>query len=170
MAWVYVKIRALEWIIEATGVEEQEPDPERATELAGEFAAVANDDAADELARRIWEHDAASPLGWFNYARVLLDRSLEREPMLAYLAAAVMREGDVEAWVNVALLADGLGDYDLFLASAITGDRLNENRYMEEFARQVREHVSDLGDRDALITGLREAIARPSSAAPAHPA
>lgn len=167
VAWIHVKVRALAWIIEATGFEEQEPNPESATELAGDFEDV-DEGAADELARRIWESDAASPLGWFNYARVLLDRGLAEEAMLAYLTAAVMREGDVEAWVNVALLAGGLEEYDLFISSAITGDRLNKPGYMDEFARQAREQISDLADRQALLTGVRAAIAAASEAPPVN--
>jgi tetratricopeptide (TPR) repeat protein len=157
-AWIYVKVRALSWVIAATGIEEQEPDRETANELAGEFVNVTDRDA-DELADQIWQRDAASPLAWFNYAMVLLDRDLPEEAMLSYLTAAVMREGDVEAWVNVGLLAAGLEDHDLFIASAITGDRLNQNVYMAEFARQARPQISDLADREALITGVREAIA-----------
>jgi hypothetical protein len=135
-AWIYVKVAALGWVIEATRIEEQKPDRQTAIELAGEFVDVSDGDA-DELAARIWERDAASPLGWFNYARVLLHRDLPEEAMLSYLTAAVMSEGDVEAWVNVGLLAVNLEDEDLFAASAITGDRLNPNDYMEEFVRQV---------------------------------
>lgn len=157
-AWIYVKVRALNWVIEATGIEEQQPDRETANELAGQFVNVTDRDA-DELADRVWQRDAASPLAWFNYARVLLDRDLPEKAMLSYITAAVMREGDVEAWVNVALLAAGLEDHDLFIASAITGDRLNQNVYMAEFARQARLQIRDLADREALITCVREAIA-----------
>jgi tetratricopeptide (TPR) repeat protein len=164
-AWIYVKGEALNWVIEATGIERQEPDHETATRLAGEFTDVA-DAEADEFARRIWERDAASPLGWFNYARVLLDRDLPEEAMLSYLTAAVMSEADVEAWVNVGLLAINLEDEDMFIASAITGDKLNPNDYMDGFARQLRLEVSDVASRGALITLVKEAIAEVGGASP----
>jgi len=166
MAWIYVKTRALNWAIQTTGIEEQEPDSKRATELAGEFDDELSDAATDDLARQIWNCDALSPLGWFNWAWTRYRRDLPEDAMSSYVIAAVMREGDVEAWVNVTMLAGSLGDHDLFLASAVTGDRLNRHTYLEEFARQARETVSDLTEREEMITAVRSAIAAASENAP----
>jgi hypothetical protein len=78
--------------------------------------------------------------------------------MHAYLTAAVMREGDIEAWVNVAILAGNTGDSDLFTASAITGDRLNKGHYMTEFVRQLRATIADADVREEMLVLLRRTI------------
>ena len=158
-AWIYVKRRALTWVIEATGIEHQDrPNPAAANELAGRWAELEGDEAADELAAQVWELDAVSSLGWFNRGRDLLDGGLEDDAIHAYLTAAVMREGDVEAWVNVAILAVNLNDPDLFVTSVITGDRLNKGRYMSEFVRQLRATVPNVGEREEILALVREAI------------
>jgi tetratricopeptide (TPR) repeat protein len=156
-AWIYCKQRALSAVMETTGIERQERQPEAATELAGQVVSE-NVGEHDEIAGRTWGLDAVSSLGWFNQARTLLDRGSTEAAMLAYLTAAVMNEGDVEAWVNVALLAMQTESYDLLAASAITGQRLNDNSYMGEFARQVRGQVDDPADREELIAAVREAL------------
>jgi tetratricopeptide (TPR) repeat protein len=157
-AWVYVKTRALSWVIETTGIEEQEPNPEAANELAGRWRETQSDEDADVLAAQVWELDAASSLGWFNRARDLLDRGLEGDAMHAYLTAAVMREGDVEAWVNIAILAVSVDDPELFAASAITGARLNKDSYMAEFMRQLRATVPDVAGREEMLALVRQTI------------
>jgi tetratricopeptide (TPR) repeat protein len=164
-AWIYLKARALSWVIEATGIEEQDRDPASAEELAGRSGEVEGDKELDELAAQVRERDAVSSLGWFNRARDLLDRGLEGDAMHAYLTAAVMREGDVEAWVNVALLSGNVNDTDLFATSAITGNRLNQDRYMGEFVRQLRKTVEDAGVREEMLAAVRETI---KSARPVH--
>lgn len=154
-AWVYVKVRALEWVIRTTGIELQERDSEAAEELAGQWEGLGPKDA-DELATRVWECDAVSSLGWFNRARDFLDRDLTEEAKHAYLTAAVMHEGDVEAWVNVAILAGQSEDNDLFVTSAITGHRLNQENYMGEFARQLRATVPDPASREKLLSVMKQ--------------
>lgn len=156
-AWIYVKVRALSWIIEATGIEEQDRNREAAEELGGRSSEMEHK-GADELAAQVWERDAVSSLGWFNRARDLLDRRHEEEAMHAYLTAAVMHEGDVEAWVNVAILAINVGDADLLFMSAVTGDRLNKEHYMGEFARQLRETVPDVAGREDMLASVKQAI------------
>lgn len=150
-AWVYVKRRALEWVIRSTGVERQARAPDAAEQLAGKWHDVDTPKAGDALAAEVWEQDAVSGLGWFNRARDLLDRDLESDAMHAYLTTAVMQEGDVEAWVNVAILAINVDDPDLFAASAITGRRLNSESYLTEFSRQLRLMVADLSARDNML-------------------
>jgi hypothetical protein len=157
-AWVYVKEQALSWVIETTGVEEQARKRTAAEALAGGRLREVDFEEADEVAAQVWELDAISSLGWFNRARDLLDRGLFRGAMYSYLTAAVMREGDVEAWVNVALLAGELEDVDLFVASAVTGSRLNEERYMAEFVRQLRKSVADVEVREEMLAAVRNAI------------
>jgi tetratricopeptide (TPR) repeat protein len=157
-AWIYVKYRALTWVIWATGIEEQNPDPEAANEVAGRFSEIESDEDADELAERVWELHAVSPLGWFNHARVLLDRGREEDAMHAYLTAAVMRERDVEAWVNVAVLAAKLDNGSVFNSSVITGNRLNQDLYMAQFARHLRKTVSEAAVREQVLRGVRETI------------
>lgn len=158
-AWIYVKARTLEWVIEATGIEQQDsPDAAAANELAGRWSEIDSEQDADELAARVWELDAVSSLGWFNRGRNLLDRRRDDDAMHAYLTAAVMREGDVEAWVNVAILAFNLGDHDLFITSVITGNRLNEGTYMAEFVRQLRPTVPDAAHRAEILALVRQAI------------
>ena len=157
-AWIYVKARAVRWVIDATGVDEQKPNPAAANDVAGRWGEIESGKAADALAAQVWELDAASPLGWFNRGRDLLDRGRDEDAMHAYLTAAVMREGDIEAWVNVAILAINLDDHDLLAASAITGDRLNKGDYMTEFVRQLRSTVSDAADRERMLTLLQHAI------------
>jgi tetratricopeptide (TPR) repeat protein len=158
-AWAYVKGRALSWVLEATGIEEQDRNPEAATKLAGDRTHQdAVDEEADDIAARVWKHDAVSALGWFNRARDLLNRGLEEDAMQAYLTAAVMSEGDVEAWVNVAILSGNVGDIDLFVASAVTGNRLNEERYMGEFVRQLRKTVPDVEARKEMLAAVRGTI------------
>ena len=148
-------------MIDATGIEQQDcPNPAAANELAGRRTEIESDDA-DELAARVWELDAVSSLGWFNRGRDLLDRGLEYDAMHAYLTAAVMREGDVEAWVNVAILALNLGEPELFVTSAITGERLNKGDYMVEFARQLRATVADAAVREEMLALVRQAIESP---------
>lgn len=154
-AWIYVKARALSWVIEATGIEEQDPNAEAANELAGRWSEVESDEDADQLAAQVWELDAASSLGWFNRGRDMLDRGLHEDAMHAYLTAAVMREGDVEAWVNISILAADRDDGDLFVASVITGDRLNKDTYMAEFVRQLRATVADVAGREEMLAAVR---------------
>jgi tetratricopeptide (TPR) repeat protein len=161
-AWVYVKTRALTWVLRATGIEEQDPNPKAANEVAGRFAEIESDRDADELAERVWELHAVSPLGWFNRARDLLDQGREEDAMHAYLTAAVMREGDVEAWVNVALLAGNLGDSDLFATSVISGERLNDDRYMGYLVNHLRKTVPDPGVREEMLRAVRKTIAAAS--------
>jgi tetratricopeptide (TPR) repeat protein len=155
-AWAYSKARAIEWIVKTTGIEMQDPDPDAANQLAARWPEVDSPEGQDQLASDVWRRDAASSLGWFNRARDLLDRGRESEAMHAYLTAAVMREGDVEAWVNVALLAVNTRDDDLFFASVLTGHRLNPESYMNEFSRQLRATSEDLAFRDEILQGVRE--------------
>ena len=155
-AWAYVKTRALSWMLNATGIEVQDRRTESASELAGRWAEMEPAGASEELASQVWRLDAMSALGWFNHARDLLDRGLEAEAMHAYLLAAVMQEGDVEAWVNVALLASNTDDDELFAASVISGHRLNRESYLAEFARQLRTTVGDLSLRNELLDAVRE--------------
>ena len=157
-AWIYVKARALSWVIQATGIEEQRREVDRANELAGGFSSSEGEEDADDLASRVWDLDAASPLGWFNRARDLLDRGREEDAMHAYLTTAVMQEGDVEAWVNVAILAMNVGDADLFETSVITGDRLNKGEYVRGFMRQLRETVPDVAHREEILRLVRQAV------------
>lgn len=165
-AWVYVKIRALDWVLETTGIDEQERQPKAAEEEARRLIGVKADDVeADAIADDVWALDAVSSLGWFNRARDLLDRGLDREAMLAYLAAAVLREGDVEAWVNVAILAMNVGDYPLFETSIIGGYDLNRTAYMAEFSRQLRVVRLDPAMRDQLLGVVRRIVAEESAEA-----
>jgi tetratricopeptide (TPR) repeat protein len=158
-AWIYVKGRALSWVIETTGIEEQDRHRARGDELAGRLAEVEGVEGADELASQVWASDAVSSLGWFNRARDLLDRGLEEDAMHSYLTAAVMNEGDVEAWVNVALLAINVKDAALLEASVITGHRLNRPQYMSELARQLRDSGYDVAMRQRVLTLIQEALA-----------
>jgi hypothetical protein len=64
----------------------------------------------------------------------------------------------VEAWVNVAILAVNVEDPDLFATSAITGDRLNKDRYLAEFVRQLRATVPDVAGREEILGLVRRAI------------
>jgi len=157
-AWVSVKRRALDWVLEVTGVERQDRDPERAADIAGELTSPdLSDPERDEVRYRVWQLDAASPLGWFNSARDYLNRGKEDHAMHAYLTAAVMHEGDVEAWVNVGILAMNLEDEELFLASIITGARLNREAYLSEFARQARNAQGE-GAREGILNIVNEII------------
>jgi tetratricopeptide (TPR) repeat protein len=167
-AWIYVKVRALEWVMEVTGIDEQDRDPKAAEEMAGRWSEIAPDEM-DELADRVWDRDAVSSLGWFNRARDLYDRGLERDAMHAYLTAAVMREGDVEAWVNVALLAGNVGDADLFATGVITGNRLNEGPYLDQFVRHLRLTLPESEVREEMLTLVRRTIESAKSGSPAQP-
>ncbi|MCA1703240.1 MAG: DUF4365 domain-containing protein, partial [Actinobacteria bacterium] len=99
--WVFLKHEAVSMVIDTTGIAEQQREKEAAEELAGRLPeAGLSDDEREDLARQIWSLDAASPLGWFNSARHLLNDGDETTALFAYLTTAVMQEGDVEAWVN----------------------------------------------------------------------
>jgi tetratricopeptide (TPR) repeat protein len=153
-AWVFVKMRALIAVLEETGIEEQDRDPSTAHELA----------SAEELAdvikalERIWELDAVNHLAWFRYGQALSDAGGVSEAMRAYLVAAVMCEGDVQAWINVTILAAQVEDHELLVAAALTGARLNSDAYMPQMANLAREMIDDPGEREQFLAGVKEAI------------
>ena len=151
-AWAFVKLRAVAFVIEWTGIESQLREPEKAEQLAGQLAQPGFSDARrNELLEQGLAADAVSALVWFNAARDLLDDGQVEEALHAYLTAAVMQEGDVEAWVNVALLCIQTNDGDLFEASVVTGARLNSEDYLVEFARQLRVQLDDPADRQEAL-------------------
>lgn len=168
-AWIYCKVIALETVLAAGELDHQRRDTKSSELLAGQMETSDPEDL-DAIAAQIWSHDAASPLGWFNWAHVLLERGLVREAKQAYLVTAVMQEGDVEAWVNVGILAIQDEDPHLLEASAITGHRLNRPGYLIEFSRQLRDQIEEPDEREEFIRGFKQRLdeALDSSVAPAE--
>lgn len=169
-AWIITKLEAASWVIDATSFHEQDREVDKAAELAGQLTnANLRKTEREELHREIWQLDAASPLGWFNAARHFLNEGEERRALLAYLTTAVMQEGDVEAWVNATLLALRVADYGLLVGSAVTGARLNDERYLNELARQLRAQISDPTRREEALTMIKQLLdAHPSEPGGEH--
>lgn len=157
-AWVYTKMTTLAWVIQETGIESQQRNPSAANQLADTIHENQTAEEQDQIAGQIWQHDAISALGWFAQARNLLDQGLEEEAMLAYLTAATVHEGLVEAWVNVAILAMTLNDENMLTASVITAQRLNPDTYAAQFARELSTQIEDPEDREQLLSAIRKAI------------
>jgi hypothetical protein len=74
--------------------------------------------------------------------------------MYAYLVTAVMQEGDVEAWANVAALAINLDEAALTAAAIVTGAKLNGERYMVELARLARVNLPDEQAREEFLSSV----------------
>lgn len=158
-AWAATKAAALGWVIVTTGVTSQDRDSERATQIAGRFAdRTLSETEVDQVSTEIWSLDAVSPLGWFNLARDYLDHEQHESGMYAYLVTAVMQEGDVEAWANVASLALGLGEESLAAAAIVTAAKLNGERYLVELARLSRINLPDEESREEFLTGVNEML------------
>lgn len=155
---VYVKQRGLGFVLHETGIEEQEREIDAAQVAAGQLGPGLKRRELRQLRGEIVAHDAVSPLGWFNLARSLLDRGKVEQAKHAYLVTAIMQEGDVEAWVNVAILSIQTNDNSLFPAAAITGHRLNPDRYQAEFARQLRTQIDDSAERERILGEISELI------------
>jgi tetratricopeptide (TPR) repeat protein len=154
-AWAATKAAALHWVISTTGIASQDRDPEGAARLAGQFAErTLTEEEVEAVSTEIWHLDAVSPLGWFNLARDYLDHDLSESGMYAYLVTAVMQEGDVEAWANVAALAINLDEASLTAASIVTGAKLNGERYMVELARQARANLLDEQTREEFLSSV----------------
>lgn len=154
-AWAATKAAALHWVISATGIASQDRDPEGAAQLAGQFAErTLTEEEVEAVSTEIWSLDAVSPLGWFNLARDYLDNDQAENGMYAYLVTAVMQEGDVEAWANVASLAMNLDEPDLVAAGIVTGARLNGERYLVELARLARLNLPDEKAREEFLASV----------------
>jgi tetratricopeptide (TPR) repeat protein len=158
-AWAATKLAALHWVIRTTGARSQDRRPAAAEKLAGEFAERSLErEEIDALSAEIWELDAVSPLGWFNLARDFLDNGQEEAALFAYLTTAVMQEGDVEAWVNVVILATRLDDWRLASAAIVTAARLNHEAFLLELTRQAKAAFSSRHDLDRFLAGVNELI------------
>ncbi|HST68931.1 MAG TPA: DUF4365 domain-containing protein [Solirubrobacterales bacterium] len=154
-AWATTKAAALWWVIRTTGVASQDRASAEATQIAAQFAD--RELSPTEVARvseEIWQADAVSPLGWFNLARDYLNNGQRENAMFAYLVTAVMQEGDVEAWVNVAHLGMFLDEASLAAAAIVTGARLNGEKYMVEFARVARASLPDPQAREEALSAV----------------
>jgi len=166
-AWAATKATALRWVIETTGVTEQERNSDGAATVAGQFASRAlTAEEVSKASKEIWTLDAVSPLGWFNLARDYLDNGDERGGLYAYLVTAVMQERDVEAWVNVVNLSLTLEDEALAAAAIVTAGRLNGERFLMELARAARENLPDEKTRDEFLSAINKML---DEALPAQP-
>lgn len=166
-AWVTTKVLALRHVGRTTGIDGQTRDPDAAAQQADLFNKRAvGEGELEDVARSIWELDAVSPLGWFNLARSYLDAGRTADGMYAYLVAATMQEGDVEAWCNVATLGLSLGEIDLFAAAVITGARANGERLMNELVKHAQRNLEDLEAREKFLQAvnalLEDALPPPS--------
>jgi tetratricopeptide (TPR) repeat protein len=162
-AWIYVKKRALSFITSWCDVAEQARDIARATQLAAELKDDSlSEEESDELMEEVLEADAISGLGWFNYG---VDQNQFENFELAkhaFLVTAVTQEGDAEAWVNVALLAMETQDHDLLATSILTASRLNIQKFIREFSRQIQGNGKTAEEREEMLTLILK-LADPSS-------
>jgi tetratricopeptide (TPR) repeat protein len=155
-AWVFVKMRALIAVLEETEIEAQTRDPVRAHELAGVESRAEFIDKLEE----IWKLDAANHRAWWRYGKSLYDAGGVREAAHAFLVAAVICEGDVDAWINATILAAQIEDWELLTAAAVTGARLNADTFMPGIVKVAREMIEDLAEREQFLSGVRDAIER----------
>ncbi len=166
-AWAATKAAALHWIISTTDIDAQDRNPERAAQVAGQFAERRlTEREVEALSAEIWELDAASPLGWFNLARDFLNQGDTEAGMYAYLTTAVMQEGDIEAWGNVVTLAINLGHNALAAAAIVTGARLNGEKFMVELACRARENFDDQEAREEFLSGINALLEGTKSSEP----
>lgn len=158
-AWAATKAAALWWVIGTTGITSQDRNPTEAERIAAKFTErLLLPTEIKKIAEEIWQADAVSPLGWFNLARDYLDNEEPESAMYAYLTTAVMQEGDVEAWVNVASLGISLDEGSLAAAAIVTGARLNGERYMVELARIARASLPDPKSREDFLSAVNSML------------
>jgi|GEM_PF-1343129 len=139
-------------ILDRFGLDEQERDTDGAGGLAGRLAEEAPDDPI--LGKRLCEDalrlDALSPLPWFNMGRADLDLGNARAAGFDYLAAALLREDDPEAWVNAFTLLWQEDVTGLLPLIFVTADRFTDGRFMPRLAEFTREQSPDFPRADFL--------------------
>jgi len=148
----------LDRIVDELGIPEQARDADAARDLAGQLAHLPpeNPDAGAELCTRALKRDALSPLPWFNLARCDLDRGRRAEAAEAYLAAALIYEGDPESWVNAFALHWQEGATSVLGPILVTADRMTAGKLMGRLAAFAREQGDDFPREDFLnaVNGL----------------
>lgn len=160
-----LKVRVIDEINARLGLTDQRRDPDAAGEIAGRLAEATNVGPADAavLCEDALRRDALSPLPWFNLGRCDLDRGNRRGAGFDYLAAALLREDDPEAWVNAFVLLWEAGEMDVLPLILVTADRFTQGRFMLRLATFAKEQGSDFPR-----TGFLEAVNAMAARLPRH--
>jgi tetratricopeptide (TPR) repeat protein len=150
-------------LAETFGIHHQVRRPDEANALGGSVASETDAAMSEDELMRALSIDALSPVSWFNLGRAHLDLGKRGDAFFDYFAAAILYEGDPEAWVNAIALAFDDPDAMLLVpdmlstASRFTGDRLTQQLVeftrnqgddfpREEFLAAIDDLLGDLPD------------------------
>ncbi|MEM9626624.1 MAG: DUF4365 domain-containing protein [Pseudomonadota bacterium] len=148
-----LKLLALRFLMEATGLSHQKRKTQTAFAVLGqcESPEACDDEHLEQLCKNAISQDALCALAWFNLGGVRSRLDDPPNAAFCYLIAALIVPGDLEAWYNVMAISHNLDDNELFAASFIHSCCCNGAKAMRLMSQRLpgssgREFLAGIED------------------------